>query len=79
MKPEKEISVEEMLEVFRQYKIGLYDLARFFIAMYPENIFKNKPNEIVIIRKCFEKILEDKEVEKWPRVHLTIIVGNSVR
>lgn len=38
--------------------IDLYELAEYFIKVYPEDIFVNNPKSIIKIRDGFKEILE---------------------
>jgi len=43
-------------------KSGLYNICRWWIETYPDDIFVNKPKEVTEIRARAKKILEKREV-----------------
>ena len=53
----KEKTIDELTEIFRINEIGLYDICRWWIAIYPEDIFVTK-NEITQIRNLMKQILK---------------------
>lgn len=52
---------KDIEEIFRENKIGLYDLCRHWIYIYPKDVFLSAPDEIVQIRVLMERILSKRK------------------
>jgi len=52
---------EDVSEILRDNNIGLYDLCRYWIYVYPADVFFGYPREIVEIRELMKAILAQEK------------------